>query len=108
MKICIIIGTIPEIIKMSSIIRYCELHKLDYYIIHTGQHYSYEMDKIFFEELELPLPKYNLDVGSGTHAKQTAKMLEKIDEVFDKDLPDVVLVQGDNCSVHNIIEVIFK
>ncbi len=99
MKICIILGTRPEIIKMSSIIRYCESNKLDYYMIHTGQHYSYDMDKIFFEELELPLPKYNLDVGSGNHAKQTAKMLEKIDEIFDIELPEVVLVQGDTNTV---------
>jgi len=57
MKIVIILGTGPEIIKMSSIIRECEKQGIDYYILHTGQHYSYEMDKIFFEQLETPTAK---------------------------------------------------
>jgi len=53
---------------------------LDYFILHTGQYYSYNLDKIFFEELELPKPKCNLDVGAGTHAEETGKMpiLEKL------------------------------
>ena len=75
MKISIILGTRPEIIKMSPIIRECEKRKLDYFILHTGQHYSYNLDKIFFDDLELPDAKYNLDVGSGTHAEETGKML---------------------------------
>ena len=65
-KTCIILGTRPEIIKMSPVIRECEKRGIDYFILHTGQHYSYEMDRVFFEELELPQPKYNLDVGSGS------------------------------------------
>lgn len=99
MKLCVIVGTRPEIIKMSSIIRYCEDNKLDYYMIHTGQHYSYNLDKVFFEELELPLPKYNLEVGSGSHAKQIGVILEKLENVFQKETPDVVLVEGDTNSV---------
>lgn len=99
MKICVVLGTRPEIIKTSSVIRLCEKEGLDYYIIHTGQHYSYELDKIFFEELELPLPKYNLDVGSGSHAKQIASILERIEKIFEKDMPDIVLVQGDTNTV---------
>ena len=70
MKISIVLGTRPEIIKMSSVIRECENQNLDYFILHTGQHYSYNLDKIFFEELELPVAKYNLDVGSGSHAEE--------------------------------------
>ena len=65
--ISIVLGTRPEIIKMSLVIRECERQDLDYFILHTGQHYSYEIDRVFFEELELPEAKYNLDVGSGTH-----------------------------------------
>jgi UDP-N-acetylglucosamine 2-epimerase (non-hydrolysing) len=65
MTICIVVGTRPEIIKMSPIIRECEKRNIDYFIIHTNQHYSYSMDRIFFEELELPEPNYNLEVGSG-------------------------------------------
>ena len=65
MKILINLGTRPKIIKISPVIRECEKQDLDYFILHTGQHYSYNLDKIFFEELELPEAKYNLDVGSG-------------------------------------------
>jgi len=99
MKIAIILGTRPEIIKMSPIIRECEKQGIEYYILHTGQHYSYEMDKIFFEQLKLPQAKYNLDVGSGLHGKQTSKMLAGIEEILIKNRPDVVLVQGDTNTV---------
>ncbi len=99
MKIAIILGTRPEIIKMSPIIRECEKQGIEYYILHTGQHYSYEMDKIFFEQLKLPQAKYNLDVGSGKHGEQTAKMLTGIEEILIKDRPDVVFVQGDTNTV---------
>ena len=74
MKTAIILGTRPEIIKMSLIIRECEKRGLDYYILHTGQHYSFEMDSVFFDELELPAARYNLDVGSGTHGRQIFKL----------------------------------
>jgi UDP-N-acetylglucosamine 2-epimerase (non-hydrolysing) len=97
--ISIILGTRPEIIKMSPIIRECENQNLDYFILHTGQHYSYEMDRIFFEELELPEAKYNLDVGSGTHADQTGRIMIGVEEVLIKENPDVVLVEGDTNTV---------
>ncbi|AIY90186.1 UDP-N-acetylglucosamine 2-epimerase [Geoglobus acetivorans] len=95
----IILGTRPEIIKMSPVIRECEKRGLDYFILHTGQHYSYEMDRVFFEELELPQPKYNLDVGSGTHAEQTGRIMIGVEKVLMKEKPDVVLVQGDTNTV---------
>ncbi|HJH30202.1 MAG TPA: UDP-N-acetylglucosamine 2-epimerase (non-hydrolyzing) [Methanosarcinaceae archaeon] len=99
MKIAIILGTRPEIIKMSPIIRECVRRGLDYYILHTGQHYSFEMDRVFFKELELPAARYNLDVGSGTHGRQTATMLSGIEKILLDDTPDVVLVQGDTNTV---------
>jgi len=99
MKFSIILGTRPEIIKLSPIIRVCERLSLDYFILHTGQHYSYTMDQVFFEQLELPEAKYNLDVGSGTHAEQTGKMLIGIEKVLQKEDPDVVLVEGDTNTV---------
>lgn len=83
MKIAIILGTRPEIIKMSPIIRQCEKQGINYYILHTGQQYSYEMDKIFFEQLKLPQAKHNLDVGSGRHGEQTGKMLAAIEEKWE-------------------------
>ena len=99
MKISVILGTRPEIIKMSPIIRYLKDISLDFFILHTGQHYSYEMERIFFQELELPDADYNLEVGSGTHGQQTEKMLRGIEDVLLQEKPDVVLVQGDTNTV---------
>jgi UDP-N-acetylglucosamine 2-epimerase (non-hydrolysing) len=97
--IAIVLGTRPEIIKMSPIIRACEQKGIDYYIIHTGQHYSYEMDKTFFDELELPQAKYNLEAGSGSHAEQTGRIMTGIEKVLIENTPDIVLVQGDTNTV---------
>ncbi|OYT27580.1 MAG: UDP-N-acetylglucosamine 2-epimerase (non-hydrolyzing) [Candidatus Altiarchaeales archaeon ex4484_96] len=99
MKITIIVGTRPEIIKMSPLIRVFESRDINYFILHTGQHYSYNMDRIFFEQLQLPDVKYNLDVGSGSHAKQTSEMLLKIESVLKKEKPDLILVEGDTNTV---------
>ena len=99
MKISVILGTRPEIIKMSPIIRYLKDISLDFFILHTGQHYSYEMERIFFQELELPDADYNLEVGSGTHGQQTGKMLNGIEDVLLQEKPDIVLVQGDTNTV---------
>ena len=99
MRVAIILGTRPEIIKMSPVIRACEKQGLDYFILHTGQHYSYNMDRVFFEQLELPEAKYNLDVGSSSHGEQTGKMLTGIEKILMKDKPDVVLVEGDTNTV---------
>jgi UDP-N-acetylglucosamine 2-epimerase (non-hydrolysing) len=71
----------------------------DYFILHTGQHYSSNMDRVFFDQLKLSEAKYNLDVGSDTHGKQTGNMLIGIEEVLQKEAPDVVLVQGDTNTV---------
>ena len=84
---------------MSPIIRECVERRLDYFILHSGQHYSFEMDRVFFEELELPAPKFNLDVGSGTHAEQTGKIMTGIEKVLSEVRPDIVLVQGDTNTV---------
>ena len=99
MKIAIVLGTRPEIIKMSPIIKELENQSLDYFILHTGQHYSYNLDKIFFNELELPEARYNLEAGSGSHAEETGKMLIGIEKVLIKEKPDVVLVEGDTNTV---------
>lgn len=99
MRIAVVLGTRPEIIKMAPVIRECERRSQDYFVLHTGQHYSYEMDRVFFEELELPQPAYNLDAGSGTHAEQTGKIMAGIEKVLMKEMPDVILVQGDTNTV---------
>jgi UDP-N-acetylglucosamine 2-epimerase (non-hydrolysing) len=99
MRLSIILGTRPEIIKFSPIIRVCEQENIDYNIIHTNQHYSYEMDKIFFEDLHLPEPNYNLNIGSGTHGKQTGKILTEVEKVLIDDRTDIIMVQGDTNTV---------
>jgi UDP-N-acetylglucosamine 2-epimerase (non-hydrolysing) len=99
LKLAIILGTRPEIIKMSPIIRETEKVEENYFILHTGQHYSYNMDRVFFEQLKLPLPIYSLDVGSGSHGEQTGKMLMGIENVLMKENPDAVLVEGDTNTV---------
>ena len=101
-KVAIILGTRPEIIKMSPIIhelKNSSSRHMSYFILHTGQHYSYNMDKIFFEKLDIIPPKYNIDVGSGSHGEQTGKMLIDIEKILMNEKPDVVLVQGDTNSV---------
>jgi UDP-N-acetylglucosamine 2-epimerase (non-hydrolysing) len=99
MRIAIVLGTRPEIIKMSPVIRACENQHVDYFILHTGQHYSYNMDRVFFEQLGLPEATYNLDVGSGSHGEQTGKILSGVEQVLQNEQPDVVLVEGDTNTV---------
>lgn len=99
MKIGIILGTRPEIIKMSPIIRHCSSQSIDFFILHSGQHYSYNMDKVFFDELQLPEPGYNLETGSGDPGEQTARMIIGIEKVLLHEKPDIILVQGDTNTV---------
>jgi len=98
-KIAIVVGTRPEIIKMAPVIKELEKGREDYFILHTGQHYSYNLDRVFFEQLRLPPTKYNLEVGSGSHAQQTAKILIGVENVLREERPDIVLVEGDTNSV---------
>jgi UDP-N-acetylglucosamine 2-epimerase (non-hydrolysing) len=99
MKISVILGTRPEIIKMAPLLKILEGKKADFFTLHTGQHYSYQLDKVFFDQLELPLPKYNIEVGSGSHAEETGKMLIGIEKILAEQKPDIVLVEGDTNSV---------
>lgn len=99
MRIAIILGTRPEIIKMSPVIRACEQKSLDFFILHTGQHYSYQMDEVFFQDLEIPEPSYNLNAGSGSHAEQTARIMSGVEKVLEKEKPTMALVQGDTNTV---------
>ncbi len=96
-KVGLFVGTRPGIIKFSPLMRELEKRGRDYFIIHTGQHYSYGMDKIFFDELELPEPKYKfLNVSkSRSHGSQTAKMLSQSERALIKEKPKIVLVCGD-------------
>ena len=99
MKIATILGTRPEIIKMAPIIDEINKRGIDHVVLHTGQHYDAEMSDNFFKDLEIPSPDYNIHVGSGSHAKQTGLMMERIEEVLIDEKPDIVLVQGDTNAV---------
>jgi UDP-N-acetylglucosamine 2-epimerase (non-hydrolysing) len=96
-KICVVVGTRPSIIMFSPIIRELERQKLNYFVIHTGQHYSYNMDRKFFEDLELKEPEYKLDTVKNCHfhGEQTAEMLKGTEKILIKEKPKVVLVGGD-------------
>jgi UDP-N-acetylglucosamine 2-epimerase (non-hydrolysing) len=98
-RIAVILGTRPEITKMAPVIRELEKGGADYFILHTGQHYSYNLDKVFFEQLKLPQAKYNLATGSGSQAKQTAEALVGVEKVLQEEKPGTVLVEGDTNSV---------
>ena len=98
MKIATILGTRPEIIKLSPLIPLLE-KEFNHFIIHTGQHYDYKMDQSFFEELNLPPPKHNLQIGSNAPGKQTGIMIEKIETILEQEKPQAVIVQGDTNTV---------
>ena len=100
-RICIIIGTRPEVVKMSPLVRACERRGADCFRIHTGQDRSRDVGRVFFEQLGLPDARYNLDVGSGSgrHGEQTGKMLSGIEKILIAEKPDVVIFEGDANTV---------
>ena len=105
MKIVTIVGARPQFIKAAAVSRAIEAfnrrgprRRIQEVLVHTGQHYDDVMDRVFFEELEIPRPRHHLGVGSGPHGKQTARMMEGIESVLQKEKPDVVLVYGDTNS----------
>lgn len=97
MKIILVSGARPNFMKIAPIV--WELHRnrneVTWNIVHTGQHYDYEMSKVFFEELDIPEPDYFLGAGSGSHAEQAAKVMVEFEKVCIKEKPDVVVVVGD-------------
>lgn len=99
MRIALVLGTRPEIIKMAPVLYELKKRKIDHFVIHSGQHYSYELDLVFFEQLRLSRPQYRLDVGSQSPPTQIAQIIEGVGSILEKKKPDVVLVQGDTNTV---------
>ncbi len=100
-KIITIIGARPQIIKAAALSRAIKNHfstQIQEIIVHTGQHYDDNMSAVFFEELGIPKPDYNLNVGSGKHGAQTARMIQGIEEILMEQKPDALVVYGDTNS----------
>ncbi|MCH8133700.1 MAG: UDP-N-acetylglucosamine 2-epimerase, partial [Myxococcales bacterium] len=105
MKMVTVVGARPQFVKIAAICRAVERHNagrpdypINHVIVHTGQHYDYELSQIFFDQLKLKPPEYHLEVGSGSHAIQTAEMLRCLEPVLSSESPDLVLVVGDTNS----------
>ena len=101
MKIVTVIGARPQIIKAAALSRAIKEHfkkEVNEVIVHTGQHYDDNMSQVFFDELGIPQPDYNLGVGSASHGVQTAKMIEGIEEILLKEKPDYLVLYGDTNS----------
>ncbi|MFN3759890.1 MAG: non-hydrolyzing UDP-N-acetylglucosamine 2-epimerase [Algoriphagus aquaeductus] len=100
-KIVTIIGARPQIIKAAALSREIKVNfssKIKEIIVHTGQHYDHNMSAVFFDELDIPYPDYNLGIGSGTHGEATGKMIEGIEKILLDLKPDFVVLYGDTNS----------
>ncbi len=99
LKIVTIVGARPQFIKAATVSRILRSHSnITEILVHTGQHYDQNMSEVFFDELEIPKPEYNLGIGSGNHGKQTGQMIEAIEQVLLSENPDWLLVYGDTNS----------
>lgn len=97
MKVLTVIGARPQFIKAAAVSRVLRQENTEV-LLHTGQHYDYLMSEVFFQELEIPQPEYNLEVGSAGHSAQTGEMLIRMEPIFEQERPDYVLVYGDTNS----------
>ena len=99
LKILTIIGARPQFIKASIVSKtFKESSFIDETIVHTGQHFDFNMDRIFFDELSIPIPKYNLNINSVSHGEMTGKMIIDLEKIIIQEKPDFVLVYGDTNS----------
>ena len=104
LKIMTIVGTRPELIKMSRVIEKFDKFT-NHVLVHTGQNYNYELNQIFFEDLDIRQPDYFLNTESVRSIKTIAKIIEKIDDVLDEVNPDAVMLYGDTNSCLSVIAV---
>lgn len=98
MKVLTVVGARPQFIKAAPVSRALRAAGHTEFLVHTGQHYDRQMSRVFFDEMQIPEPDINLEVGSGSHAMQTAQMLSKLESVIEANRPDCVLVYGDTNS----------
>jgi UDP-N-acetylglucosamine 2-epimerase len=82
-RLCFVLGTRPEIIKLSPVIKECEKRNIEFFIIHTGQHYSENLDHVLFEQLRIPSPDHNLEIGSAPHGRQVGEMIVGIESALE-------------------------
>jgi UDP-GlcNAc3NAcA epimerase len=97
MKVLTVVGARPQFVKAAMVSKALRSSATEV-LVHTGQHYDFNMSKVFFQELEMPEPDYNLEIGSGSHGAQTGKMLEALESVMVKETPGLVLIYGDTNS----------
>src|SRR5436190_10481144 len=97
MRIAYVVGARPNLVKMAPVIRALRrrLPTAAHLLIHTGQHYDREMSELLMDELGLPEPDYSLRVGSASHAQQTARAMERIESVLERERPELLIVPGD-------------
>lgn len=98
MRVLSVVGARPQFVKLAPVVKAAAATGIEHETVHTGQHYDHGMSGVFFDELGIGEPEWNLEVGSGSHGAQTGAMLDRLDELFDRERPDWVLVYGDTNS----------
>tara|TARA_Y100000996_G_scaffold404278_1_gene378208 strand:+ start:1926 stop:2981 length:1056 start_codon:yes stop_codon:yes gene_type:complete len=99
MKLCFVIGTRPEIIKVYPLLYYCKKNNIDYDLVHSNQHYSTNMDKVFFDDLNINVPDYNLKINNSSESTQITDVIKGCNDIFNKKQYNYVIVQGDTNTV---------
>lgn len=99
MRILTVVGARPQFIKAAPVTRaFCDDKRVEEILVHTGQHFDPGMSEVFFEELSIPKPRYNLEVNGGGHGQMTGRMLEALEPVVESERPDLILIYGDTNS----------